>query len=103
MALADFCQPPKITSLKLDAYRGNVGDTITIRAVDRFKVTSIKVSLSKPDGTLIETGLAVAAANGADWVYTATRPNEEIPGTEVNVQASDTPGNRTEITEICSH
>jgi len=102
MALADFCQPPKITSVKLNAYRGHVGDVITIRAVDSFKVTSVKVTLSKPDGTVMETGQAVAAANGADWVYTATQANHEPAGTRIQVKASDTPGNVCEHTETAS-
>lgn len=92
MALADFCKLPEIKTINTSNYQGTVGDLITVRAVDNFKITSLKVTIFSADDELLETGLAVMAPNNADWVYHTTSPNLELPNTVIKVEATDTPG-----------
>jgi len=99
MALADFCKPPEIKAIDTENYQGATGDVITIRATDNFAIVSLKVFIFKAEGTLIETAAAVKKPNGKDWVYTATISNEAVAGTVVKVQATDTPGNVSELVQ----
>ena len=98
MALADFCKPPEIKTIKTDNYQGNKGDFITIRAPDNFGITALKVFISSPDGPLVESGLAIKAPNGSDWIYTSTAGSgSPAVYLEIKIQASDTAGNVTEF------
>ncbi|WP_320054697.1 hypothetical protein [uncultured Acetobacteroides sp.] len=79
VAVADFLNAPDIQEVNLKGYKGNVGDVITIRVTDDFKVAEVTVAIRNPDGTLLEKGNAVQQPGGADWCYKATalcwRPN----------------------------
>lgn len=98
LALADFCKPPQIKTVKTDNYQGNIGDFITIRATDNFGVTALKVFISHQDGSLVENGLAVKSPNGLDWIYTSTAGSESPAiNLEIKIQACDTPGNVTQF------
>lgn len=97
MALADFCKPPQIKTINVENYLGMVGDLITIRATDNFKITNLKVSIIDPYNVLIETGTAIMATNSLDWVYQTTRPNLERSDSVIRVEATDTPGNVTTL------
>lgn len=99
MAFADAFTPPEIKDVSTVNYLGRVGDTITIRAIDAFKVVAVKVTIRTAVGDLIEEGNAVLQVNGLDWLYTATVANEELPGSKIKVTATDTPANAT-IKEI---
>ena len=59
-------------------------------------VVDVNVTLTRSDGTPIETGKAVEDGDGSgDWVYVATVP---VPlGTDIfiSAEAFDRPGNRT--------
>jgi len=100
LALADFCKPPQVKSIKTLNYQGSIGDHLAIRALDNFKVVGIAVTVKKPDGSIIETGPAILAPNGADWIYTATVVNEDVGGTIISVKVSDTPGNVTFFEQV---
>jgi len=100
LALADFCKPPQIKTINVGSYQGNIDDRITIRAIDNFKVTGLKVVISKPDGVLIETGMATQTPNGVDWLYTATVNNEDVVNCTIKVLATDTPGNVSELVQV---
>lgn len=95
LALADFCKMPEIKGIDTTNYLGNIGDELTIRATDNFKVQSVTVSITSANGTLIETGQAIQAANALDWVYTTAVANPNPTGTIVTAKASDLPGNQT--------
>lgn len=99
LALADFCKPPEIKRINAANYLGKIGDQLIIRAVDNFKVQSVAVTISAPDGMVLETGTAVQAANQADWLYTATVLNESPHGTYITAKATDTPGNVSTFTD----
>ncbi|HYG38092.1 MAG TPA: hypothetical protein VD908_05710 [Cytophagales bacterium] len=93
VAVADFLRVPEIRNINLVAYNGQAGDKILIRAVDDFKVVSVSVLITNPDGTVIESGLAVLTDNGMDWEYTATVTNPTYLGDKIRVQVTDLPGN----------
>ena len=47
LANADFRHPPEIHDVDLSGYAGRAGDSITVRAVDDFGVSSIFVTLTR--------------------------------------------------------
>ncbi|MEI6754912.1 MAG: hypothetical protein WCK78_17330 [Paludibacter sp.] len=98
VAVADFFHAPDIKDVDLSKYTGKVGETITIRATDDFKVMEVSVAIYNADGTEVEHGLAVLSANGVDWIYTATTENASLDGDRIVIRASDLPGNVTEET-----
>lgn len=95
VAVADFLNAPSIQEVNLKEYTGNVGDRITIRVTDDFKVAEVKVAIHNPDGTLVEEGNAVQALAGFDWTYTATVKNVSLDGDRITITAYDMPGNET--------
>lgn len=96
VALADFLKAPKIKEVDVNNYNGQPGSTIRIRATDDFKVKAVTVTINNSDGTLAESGNAIAEANGFDWVYTATASNTTLTGDKITIRASDIPGNISE-------
>lgn len=97
VAVSDFLRAPEITNIDLTRYSGKVGDKITVRAVDDFRVTGVFVAITNPEGTLIESGEATPNLNGVDWEYTATVANPTYLGDKIKVTAMDKPGNRTSL------
>jgi hypothetical protein len=92
-ALEDYMSSPVVNSIRPDAYTGVVGSTITVRAVDDFRVTGVQVEIFAASGTLLEKGNAILQINGLDWIYTATQANAALTGTKINAIATDVPGN----------
>lgn len=95
VALTDAFTPPEIQNIITLDYYGEVGDTIVIRAVDYFKVVSVRVSIHNPAGVLVEQGNAVMQNNRIDWTYTATEVNDDAVGSKITVAAIDLPANET--------
>ncbi|OMP74460.1 hypothetical protein [[Flexibacter] sp. ATCC 35208] len=95
LAVRDAYKAPEITKISTDLYTGLIGSTITVRAVDDFKVASVRVAIYSAVGDLIEQGDAVLEANGLDWLYTATVANSAIAGCRVRAVAKDLPANET--------
>ncbi len=94
VAVADMLNAPKIEKIDFTSYTGQVGDTIKIRVMDDFAVTSVRVTIEKSDGSLVEAGNATL--QGIDWVYTATATNSDLNGDKITIQATDTPANLSE-------
>lgn len=94
MAFKDAYEGPEISAVTTLNYLGQPGNTITIRATDDFKITSVKVTIRTSAGDIIEQGEAVLEKNGLDWLYTATAVNAALPGTVIIVTATDTPANQ---------
>ncbi len=94
VAVADYLNKPVIHDINLKAYRGEIGDTLRIKATDDFQVTSVHVRILHGKGKILEQGEAVQYARKPDtWVYTATEKNPELKGTIIRVTAEDRPGN----------
>lgn len=95
VAVADFMNAPHIEKIDVSSYTGQVGDKITVRAVDDFSVAQVSVSIFNEDSSLVEEGFATPGINGLDWVYTATTQNDPLTGDKLVVRVSDVPGNIT--------
>lgn len=95
LALSDFCKAPEIRKYNVTEYNGQIGDKISIRAFDDFKVESVKLIIKDSTDGTIEEGSAVLSANGADWIYTATAANPGLVGTKLIMSVADMPGNIT--------
>ena len=94
VAFADAFLGPELSDLLTDAYGGNAGDVLTVRAVDNFRVISVKFQLLGANGQELESGMAVLDENSLDWVYTTTTENPAVQGTLIRVTAEDRPKNR---------
>jgi hypothetical protein len=95
VAVSDYLNAPKVHYIRTFAYKGNIGDTIMIKATDDFMVTKVEVEIVTPDGKTLEKGQAVRNARRAHmWRYTATMKNENVVGTKIKVTAEDRPGNK---------
>ena len=70
-----------------------VSDKIAVRAIDDFRVVSVRVEIYAANGTLLEQGNAEQSTNGLDWTYTATQANSPLAGTKITAIAIDVPGN----------
>lgn len=98
IAVADFMQAPDIHTIDLSDYTGQVGDTISVRVTDNFKVMGVKLRIENADGSLVEETAAVRQTNGLDWVFTATAANASLIGDKITILATDKPGNLTKET-----
>lgn len=81
--------------MDFSAYRGQIGDLITIQATDDFALAEVRVNIQNPDGTLVEEGSAVGDPDGFTFRYRATAANTSLAGDKITVTAIDRPGNRT--------
>lgn len=96
VAASDYLNAPVIHYVKLDEYKGAVGDVLRIKAVDDFQVMEVEVRILDAKGTLLETGKAECYRRKAFmWLYktTVAHPNQE--GLVIQVSATDRPGNKT--------
>ena len=82
--MSDYLSVPKVSSIDLLDYRGAVGDTIVVHAVDDFMVTKVKVVIADADGAILEEGEAGPDAQRVNlWEYKATVANPMLSGTTV--------------------
>lgn len=95
LALSDFCKAPEIRKYDVTEYTGQIGDKISIRAFDDFKVEWVRLTIKDGGDITIDEGSAILSANGADWIYTATAANPVLPGTKLIISVADIPGNIT--------
>ena len=99
-ALGDFLKLPAIKPLNLANYKGQVGDTIAIRAIDDIGLADLEVSIVAQDGTPIEHGKAVESGErSGKWTYTATAQVALGADVFIEVKGIDHAGNETKITE----
>lgn len=97
-ALQDYINPPVVGSITTRNYTGQVGDVITIRATDDFRVTAVLVEIYAADGSLLEKGNAVVTTSGIDWTYSSTVVNSALTGSSIKAIAIDVPGNEGFLT-----
>ncbi|MEO8583654.1 MAG: hypothetical protein ABI415_07645 [Flavitalea sp.] len=100
LALRDFAKRPEVKSLNTAGYTGQPGSIIVVKAIDDFKVTTVKVSIFSATGDLLEEGDAVVGINGLEWAYTATVLNNAVAGTNIKAIAKDIPGNEGSLEVI---
>jgi hypothetical protein len=92
-AMEDFLSPPVVISIDTRKYKGTVGNTIVVRAMDDFRVVSVRVEIYAANGTLLEEGNAEPISNDIDFSYTATQANPALAGSTIKAIATDVPGN----------
>jgi hypothetical protein len=95
LAVRDAFKAPEISSINTALYTGAIGSKITVRAIDDFKVASVRVKVTSAAGVVIEQGDAVLQNNGLDWLYTATVLNDVVQGGTIVASALDLPANET--------
>lgn len=98
LALTDFLKPPVVSLVDTRLYNGTVGSKITVHAQDELEVKTLTVTVLNADGTVVETGAAVARPGGLIWDYTATVVKADVATGKVRVVTTDRPGN-TSTTE----
>ena len=100
VAFTDFLVAPRFLPLDLSAYKGQIGDTIVIRAKDDIGMENVQVSISAQDGTPIEAGAAVEEGiRTGNWIYTATKQVALGSGIFVEIKGADHAGNKAQMTE----
>ena len=100
VALMDILVAPHFKPLDLSEYKGNIGDKITIRAVDDIGMANVEVNISAQDGTLIEGGAAVEdGIRTGVWIYTATIPVALGSDIFIKITGSDHAGTKAQMTE----
>ena len=92
-ALEDCMSPPVVKSITTRDYKGAAGDKIVVRAIDDFRVVSVRVEIYAANGTRLETGNAQQNLNGLDWTYAATQANNLPAGSKIIAIATDIPEN----------
>lgn len=92
-AVEDFMSSPVVSNIDSHNYSGNMGDTITVRAIDDFRVVSVRVEVYAASGLLLEAANAVVDTNGIDWTYTVSEVNNVVAGSKIIAIATDVPGN----------
>jgi hypothetical protein len=97
VAVADFLNAPSIDDIDVTKYTGLPGSTITVFAMDDFKVAEVQVAIYKSDGSLVESGNAIQQPELQKWLYTAKTSNGDVAGEKVVVRVSDMPGNLTQL------
>ena len=100
VAFTDFLVLPSFKPLNLSRYQGQVGDKLTIRAVDDLGMAEVNVSIVAQDGTPIEQGKAAEdGIRTGYWTYVATQPVALGADIFIEVTGVDHAGNEAQITE----
>lgn len=93
IAFADYMKAPELRKVMADGYNGQIGDKLTFRVVDNFKLQSLSLRIFAQNGVLLEEGALSELDNGLDWEYVATVENATVVGTNLELSVKDTPGN----------
>lgn len=100
VAFKDFMTPPQVRRLDDRSYMGVVGDKITFFVKDVLKVTDIQLEILDENGTLVESGPALAMdEDHVEWSYTATVDYPEFEQATYRIAMLDTPKNTTVVTK----
>ena len=97
LAVNDFLKPPYIHEIDASGYHGNTGEKIIVAAGDDFRLDSVTVKITGPDGSLIEEGACVFNMPAGNYDFTSTVQVAALTGVVILARAKDTPGNVTEL------
>jgi len=95
-AMYDFLHPPFINKIDASGYHGNPGDKVKVTAGDDFKLESVSLKLSGPDGCIIEEGPCALNNQTMSYEYNATVRVSNLTGVTICASARDLPGNLTQ-------
>lgn len=99
-ALEDFMSSPVVKQVDTRNYNGTAGSTIQVRAIDDFRVTTVRVEIYDASGALHESGEALQNLNGLDWTYTVRLGLSTPTGVRIKAIANDVPGNEGSLETI---
>ena len=95
VALVDYLNAPTVDYVKAQQYTGAVGDIVTIKARDDFKVVRVRVEITNRIGEVLERGEAERFIRKPFiWKYKVSVTNPDIKGTVIRATAFDRPGNK---------
>ena len=95
LAVNDNLKKPYIHKVDTSCYSGNPGEKVNVTAGDDFKLASVKVRISNPDGTTIEEGDCVMTLPTGNYEYTTTTRVSGLAGITIQALVKDIPGNET--------
>jgi hypothetical protein len=95
-AVKDYIAKPEIERVNLKNYRGQTGDVIHIQPKMLLKIERIEVTITRADGTQVESGSAIK--NNFSWTYQASVANDEVAGSSVYIVAYDRLGKSCRVT-----
>lgn len=94
LMIADFFNPPTISSVDVMTYYGAIGDTISIHVSGDFSVVNVYVTIQDLQGNPVEMGQAAQSEPGSNlWIYTASVQHQ--PTAKFQIVAMDRPGGTT--------
>ena len=94
VAFKDFYTAPTVRRLDDRAYKGVIGDLVSILIKDVLMVKEVRVEIQDEEGAIIEAGHAENVdTQGIEWNYTATVDNTDYASGIIKVTMTDTPGN----------
>jgi len=94
VAMADWFHAPEVQEIDMEAFNGNVGDVIRVRAVDDVQVTQVTVLITDSGGSVFEQGAATNEGSGW-WRYITQTAISGSP--RIVASARDLPGNVAEM------
>ncbi len=95
VALRDYLNAPIVHYIKAPDYTGAIGNVISIKATDDFKVIAVRVTITDAAGKELESGIAIQNPRKKHmWKYATTVANANVAGTKISVVALDKPQNR---------
>ncbi|MFC5283503.1 hypothetical protein [Pedobacter alpinus] len=92
--------PEFIGQATTNGYLGVVGDVVSAKVIDDFRVVEVKVVIEADNGDLIEEGNAILSADQVKWNYTTSIANSQVTGTKIIFKAYDLPGNETVLETV---
>ena len=96
IAICDFYHPPVIEEVELIAHSNNQEFSISVIALDNFRVEGVWVSFLNHDGTMAEEGEASNRDYGYKYEYLLHDPTLIRTDVIVVIRARDVPGNLSE-------
>jgi len=99
LAVADWFGAPKVLKIDVDAWTGNAGETIRVKARDNVNVARVAVVIRNAQGDVLEMGEAVQSGKGSAWWNYKTQSSVPLmPFPTLQAIAFDLPGNRDSFT-----
>jgi hypothetical protein len=96
LPVSDFMNPPRVEEIDVSAYKGQVGDLVTIWAVDDVEVVSVELIIRDAAGVTIESGPAYD--DHGVWRYAAKVAVPAGSAVRITAIAKDRPGHTGEQT-----
>lgn len=94
IALADWFGAPRVLEIDVDAWTGESGQTIRVKARDNVRVAGVSVVIRDAEENVLEMGEAVQSTDGGPWWNYTTRSRIKLePFPFVEAIARDLPGN----------